>query len=268
MDMSRIGPAVSAGIDLGQNIASLFGVGGQNGWSSRDQYYQNLADMRENYMHAVEWRVDDARRAGINPLAALGYSGMSSTPQVVGDFGSNFGQDLSGAVHRASDSVQRLNGYDDKLDKLKLENAGLQNDLLRSQIAKLNSTQSPPLPTATDFYNIEGQTGSGIKVLPVRSSASAPTDQSRDYGAINDFSLVKTGHGTFAIAPSETIAPRVQNFPEDLLWSVRNRLIPYRKGLAPTPEAPYGYFWMPVVGEYAPRPKFAQDVSDWIDRHF
>ena len=68
----------------------------------KKQQKRALAFQREFAQQGIRWRVEDAKRAGINPLAALGANIPTGQPVVVGtDFGSTMGkmgQDISRAV--------------------------------------------------------------------------------------------------------------------------------------------------------------------------
>lgn len=82
-----------------------------------------------------QWAVNmaAAKQYGIHPLAALGIS-PNATPIPQYDTGSIKGQNLGRAAGAA------IAGYKNKqLEALQLERAGLENDLLRSQISNINS---------------------------------------------------------------------------------------------------------------------------------
>lgn len=92
--MSWLGPAISA---VGGIIGGLFGRKSQ-----KDANAENVAYQREFAQHGISWRVEDAKRAGLHPLFALGGSGASFTPsaQPVMD-----GQSISRAAQAVGDFV-------------------------------------------------------------------------------------------------------------------------------------------------------------------
>ena len=97
--------------------------------------------------NGIQWKVEDAKKAGIHPLYALGANTMSYSPVGVGDsFGwlSDMGQNIDRAREAASGRESR--GITAALEKLSLEKAGLENDLLRSEIRKNNAQIGPAMP--------------------------------------------------------------------------------------------------------------------------
>jgi len=116
---------------------------------------------KEFAQNGVSWKVDDARRAGIHPLIALGgtgasYSGsaMSFAPETGVAHGlAAAGQDIGRAVNATRTASQRDDAFTTSINALALERAGLENELLKSKIGQLRSAQNnPPMPTAsTDF---------------------------------------------------------------------------------------------------------------------
>jgi len=84
--------------------------------------------------NAIQWKVADAEKAGIHPLYALGANTVSYSPVSVGtpDLGA-MGQDIGQAIDRVANPSEKAGGA---LAALTLERAGLENDLLRAQIAR------------------------------------------------------------------------------------------------------------------------------------
>lgn len=127
------------------------------------QYYFNEQSeklQREFAQHGIRWKVADAVAAGIHPVFALGGAGATYSPTSFipgsgpevgipsgndpGQYLSNMGQDVSRAVLAAATREERTVQAKTALE---LENDQLQNDLLRAQIAKLNSQLGPPMPS-------------------------------------------------------------------------------------------------------------------------
>lgn len=86
--------------------------------------YERTVEMNKNQ---VRWRVEDAKKAGIHPLAALGLPGA-------GGFGSSSmfvdGQPNSGSVVAGG-----VGGFAKAMAGEQVENADLQNKLLQTEIA-------------------------------------------------------------------------------------------------------------------------------------
>lgn len=134
-------------------------------FTGRQQQESNTALQREFAQNSIQWKVEDAKKAGIHPLYALGANTTSFQPSLVGsDFGS-MGQDVSRAVEQISSEGGRAGSK--VADALQLENMGLQNDLLRSQIARLNQggQVAPPMPRPDQLVDV---------TLPPEANRSVP----------------------------------------------------------------------------------------------
>lgn len=118
-------------------------VGGLFGMNAADKQASLQKQFAKN---AIQWKVADAKAAGVSPLFALGAPTVSYQPNMVGDgpLGnalSDMGQDVSRAVEAVEDGPTRQANR--LLQGLQLERAGLENDLLRTQIMR-NSVTAPP----------------------------------------------------------------------------------------------------------------------------
>lgn len=118
---------------------------------------------REFAKSGIQWRVADATAAGIHPMYALGAQTPSYTPsavqigvpgvvpEVAADTTSgalaSMGQDLSRALTATRSQRDREAAYASTLQGLALEKAGLENQLLATQIAKLRGQVGPPIPS-------------------------------------------------------------------------------------------------------------------------
>lgn len=130
---------------------------------------KNIQLQKEFAKHGLRWKVRDAKRAGIHPVYALGGTGSTYSPvSVAGGGGSSYsegvpslvgpsggvadasmnnalaaaGQDIGRAISAMQTPQERL------ADALKVENMGLQNELLKTQIASHVGT-GPGLPSWT-----------------------------------------------------------------------------------------------------------------------
>lgn len=156
--LGTIGSVAQGLGSLGGAIGGLFGGGGGKG-SAADLLGRQMDRQEIWNKHQVQWRVEDAKKAGVHPLYALGA--QISTPQVpsvVGDTGPSFGDRLSSAGQDIGRAAEALLGGKQRMlarmDALALERGELENDLLRSQIARLNAPGHPPgLPDPDDWTN-------------------------------------------------------------------------------------------------------------------
>lgn len=124
--------------------------------AQREMAERNEALQREFATSGIQWKVKDAESAGIHPLYALGANTVSYSPQSLGGGSSastglssalaDTGQDISRAIRATSSDQDRA--YNDTMKKLNLRKAGLENDLLASQIAKNSGAAvGPGMPT-------------------------------------------------------------------------------------------------------------------------
>lgn len=173
-----IGPIIAAGANI---------LGGlMNRSAAKDANQAALAHAQSQYEHqkefgqnAIQWKVTDAKRAGIHPLYALGANTVSYSPVTVGHTPDNFGsslaaagQDISRAVSAGASPKGRLSETAEAMSVLQLENASLQNEMLKSQIARLNAQTPPPMPAVPGLLK-EGKLddatplmASGSKISP------------------------------------------------------------------------------------------------------
>jgi hypothetical protein len=238
---------------------------------------KNAALQKEFAQKGIQWRVEDAKKAGIAPLAALGASLYQAQPTYTGSsLGElsnifNMGQDVT----RAFTSTRSNDDRSSDLLKLQIEGAELdnqgkmiQNQYAASQLAKLSANQvGPALPSAMDAP-ISGQAdshGLGVSVNPVQANASRPGVPGQEAGAVNDFSYVRTADGGLAIVPSLDAKQRIEDqiIPE-VQWQARNLYV-FQK--PPAPGSSYGmskgqtgWWWNPLKQEWRPKygrwPKF------------
>lgn len=131
----------------------------------------NIALQREFAQNGIRWKVEDAKAAGLHPLAALGAQTLSFSPISVGaqyqadnSMGqafSNIGQDISRAIHATRTAEERnaeleaAKARQAQLDAINVErhqadlaHMELQNALLYSQIRRLNQEQPPSMPSS------------------------------------------------------------------------------------------------------------------------
>lgn len=197
------------------NIDAARATEAANARSAADQERQ-IALQREFAQNGIRWRVEDAKKAGLHPLAALGATGANYTPVTAtysdpgnpfADSARQMGQNLSRSIMATRTQEER------KMTALQLENQQLQNDYLRSQIAMNNSAQvGPGLP--------------GTRVVPSEQTATAPGRPSQQAGKVADVSYAQTKSGLVPV-PSKDVKERIEdNLIQETMWSLRNNLAP------------------------------------------
>ena len=143
--LSQAAPFVSAVSGL------LGGLGGSSGPKAADQFGWQAAENRSFAQNQILWRVNDAKQAGLRPLAALGINPSGSNISMVGqDPRDNIltklgaaGQDVSRAMSAFQSKEER--GLVRAQQLQQVERGSLENELLRSQIARERAQLAPPI---------------------------------------------------------------------------------------------------------------------------
>lgn len=171
MPIAAIAPLIGAAIDAGVGI-----------WQSGKERKRQ----KEFAQHGLQWRVEDARRAGIHPLAALGFQGVSPSPVTVGTDFASVGQNISRSIDATRTNRDRAGAVSKTVQDLQIKRMGLENELLASQIAQINQAGHPPgFPGGN--YDIAGQPYTealalgGSKLSTNRAMSDAQTFEDR-YG--------------------------------------------------------------------------------------
>lgn len=281
-------------MDPFSTIVSVGGslLGGLFGDSSREKANAAmLADkekdrelQKEFAQSGIQWRVADAKAAGIHPVYALGGSGASYTPSAISlDGGSSMasalsssGQEIGRAINATRSAPQRADAFTEATQKLTLDKMGLENQLLASQIAKMNANPNPPMPIGQRYLvDGQGQTASGpttslsvpglVNDQAMKRTASAPGTPWQEPGAINDVGYARTKTGYVPI-PSADVKERIEdNFIQETMHAVRNNLLPSIAPYFNDPpyKAPPGKAWV-----YSPWRQEYQLVPDQAHRKF
>lgn len=254
-------------------LGGLFGSNSQERANKR-----NIELQREFAQNGIQWKVADARRAGIHPVVALGAQTASFSPSVVGDtsFGTGVaqaGQDIGRAIQATRSPEQRVDAYSKTVQDLSLQRMGLENSILAAQLAKVSQPATgPAMPSATQSYLVDGQ---GQTALPPdrRAPAALVSDQPMERSGfditrpfaepapINDLGHARSSSGYVPI-PSSDMKQRIDDDQiGTLIWNLRNRVLPsFQQGMNPPYNPPGGHYWWynPVKQEYQLRQKIRQ----------
>lgn len=92
---------------------------------------QNLAWAKNQAHNRIKWTVNDAKRAGIHPLAALGANVPTTSPGIVG--ATSLGDGVAAGAAQLGNAINKSEGA---------ELANLQKELIRSQIRQSDSVTS------------------------------------------------------------------------------------------------------------------------------
>ena len=264
-------------------IAAGAGLAGGllNRESAKDSQAASLAWAREQAamqkefaQSGIQWRVEDAKKAGIHPVYALGGSGASYSPvsanftadTSVGSALAQAGQDISSSIHKTQTAGDRADAFTIASQKLALEKGGLENELLRAEIAsktgRLRQSLGPSFPTVGNPFLIPGQADSGLDPIKnaqlerIPGRADAPHAEP---GAVTDVGYARTAGGGYAAVPSKDVKERIEdNLVQELMWAFRNNVLPsvgFNQSPPPKSTLPKGYdewVYNPFKQEYTP----------------
>lgn len=241
-----IGDLISAGISLfqgDQNRKAQEEINRQQMQLARE----NMAQQREFAQQGIRWKVDDAKAAGLHPLAALGAQTTSFSPVSVGDMSApsldlgSMGQNIGRAIDAATTAEEKGNAYTAKLQALQLERGELENSLLKTQIMKANqpAARQPSMPSPSVKYGVDGQPATAVTSPSGFPVAEDKIEQKADvvpkYARGRPFGLPLL-HNPFS-ADAEDIENRygdvaeklgVANIPLDVAYTVWKNVLQHR----------------------------------------
>jgi len=228
----------------------------------------NIKLQKQFAQQGIQWKVADAKAAGIHPLYALGAQTHSFSPvqSFAGDSIASAGQSFGRAIDAYRTNGERLDGFTKASQSLQLENSKLQNDLLRQQLASNQATLNqpgtpPPAPSAGNRYLMPGQGSTAlgqVNTQPLKVNSVDPTAKHNEAGAFGEVGWARTSTGLAPVQSQDSKDRTEEDLPALMGWTVRNRLMPMldTKGLTPPvkPKAGYYWRWNPWLQEYQETP--------------
>lgn len=165
---------------------------------------QNIALQKEFAQNSIKWRVEDAKRAGVHPMAALGISPASFSPvssslsyPSSSDFDAQaFGQNIDRAINagKTKEDQDIAQGIADKMTAINLRKGELENDLLQAQIDSLRAVRNTAsVPAAPPVNPAKVNPLGGTKNVP------APPKNVSDYTFSQGGLLHLSRHGDIFI---------------------------------------------------------------------
>lgn len=247
---------------------------------------QNVAGMnyeaqKEFAQNGIRWKVEDAKRAGIHPLYALGAStqGYSPTAGYTGDYGisdaaAHFGQGYERAQQAkmtkeerdkqdVRDAIQDMAALEDLNQKRRLNDAQIRlanSETFRNFALSTNALRKTGLPPAMpgglggviagqgNSY-ATGQTTPEISSV-VTSEKGTPSVQA---GSPPDVRFYRTISGGRAPLPTEDAGDAMDAaLGAGLQWSFRNNLVPWLANFFPIndPHRLPGEYYDLLGGQY------------------
>lgn len=269
--LAALAPLAGAAISAGTSIYA----GNQNAKHQSSLRAQELAHQKEFAQNGIQWKVADAKAAGVHPLFALGASTHSYSPMAIGNSPvaeamASAGQDIGRAVSATASQSGRMSSA---MAALGLERAKLENDLLKTQIMKTVQPTNPPMPSPATRYLIDGQgdtsapPGTFIVDKPLERTTVDPVNRHSEPGALPDVGFLRTADGSYMPVPSDNAKQRIEdNRLHEIMHFLRNNIAPvaHSGSYFKPPFAPdKGKTWQfsPISGYYQvpiPKPR-----GDW-----
>jgi len=254
-----LGPAISA---IGSIAGGFLGSQGQQSANrlAEAQFDYNAQKQEEYFKNAVLFRVQDAKRAGVHPLAALGANIQSPPAISVGGgvadtaLGSGLaaaGQDIGRAVSSMKSEDEKVRAFRDAINAASLSKPEAEIDYIRSMTARNIGLAAPGIPrVVANERMIPGQGNAPLNTLSLINPGSEGSEVSK--GVVPDISHLSTRHGEYP-APSSKAKDMIEdNFWHQSAHFFRNNILPFFDRSAHTPprSAPEGYRWKfsPVWG--------------------
>lgn len=236
-------------IAAGASLASGL-MASQNSRKANEQSAANAARQealqREFAQNGIQWKVADAKAAGIHPLYALGANTVSYAPQSVGistpdtSGFANAGQNLGRAIASTQTPDTNQQALNNAMFTQQIEGIKLDNDIKRTKLASdLATTRlgaGPPMPTGgtSDIFNAFGTiTADDIKLgapsikTETRRDVTDPAAPSYIPGAGPSVGLMRNSTGGYdPVMPPELAESLESDYGGQLAWLLRNRLLP------------------------------------------
>lgn len=257
-----IGPAIGAAASLAGGLIGQGSADKARGDAER-LASENIKLQKDFAQQGIRWRVNDAKLAGIHPLAALGAQTTSFAPVSISGGGDmslargieGMGQDISRAVNATRTMPEREQAMVDTMRNYQLEGLRLDNEIKRadfqSRMMRLHSMANPAMPGVGNV--MPGQGNSPALPDTLRLISGGVSENATREGDMNpDVSYLNTGDGRGFPVPSKAAKELI----EDDLWQqgmhfARNVLgpmwgfnwAPHRK-----PDAGYSTNFHPLLG--------------------
>lgn len=292
--IGAIGGALAGAGQAASGIAGLFGGGGGNNNQMQLAIMREQAQLqREFAQQGIQWRVADAKAAGIHPLYALGGGGASYSPSAVSigtGGGSDIGSDLARMGQGVSRAVAAVSSKEDRADSayqsqmriMGLERASLENRLLETQIAAsqgalMRGQVGPGIPTGPS--TITGPSGTYDAKPPevLNNNPQRPGAEAGPQQPGNRYVSMNPSGGTVAALPSKEMNFEELSTPGTASWHFWNSIMPFISSDArnasrpPSSQLPNGathWRWTPFgyVAQYPQVP--ARDLRSGRTQHY
>lgn len=236
---------------------------GAHNRNQQDQINARNYEMQKEFaQNSLRWKMEDAKAAGIHPLAAMGAQGYSASPSYVasepnysmGNMAREMGQNISRAVASTMTPEERI------IARERVRGAALENDLLALQVkkAQMELNPNPPFPTYGNWNKLSMNYAGGDDIF----GKSDPLQASVEMPPVSDVTFRVTPTG-LKVDPSRQFAQAGQNsMLTNLGWDLEHRVapmisaeppsVPPDRRRYPLPKGYDYYRWNRWAGEWQP----------------
>lgn len=220
----------------------------------------------------IRWKSDDARAAGLHPLAALGGIGSSYSPTIAthqtpesrsmfeGVDTAGLGNALSGQNTKRAQMATKTE-VEKQMEGLALERAQLQNRLLEGQVqnewaALMGQPRTPSMPSAVGAVDAPVRPIGSIVTKPSERISQSARDSSREAADTPGFKRYQIGHGRVIDLPGQQMSESLESIPGagmgvTILRAAQNAWNGPDGGPGiPAPEGQY-WDWSPLKGTWS-----------------
>lgn len=229
---------------IGLAAGAAGGIGGaliNKGAHADDRAFQEQMFEKNRQMQlafaqqGIQWKMQDAERAGLHPLIGAGAQTQSFSPISVGsspDYSmgnamASMGQDIGRAISATQNEEQRLvNAIQIATAKANLDGQLIENDMKSVQLNKLRQV-GPGFPMGANLIEGQGNTPlTGlIRVVPKEQISHTPGSDYVESGRIPEVSYSATHDGVASTIPKD-LAEQYESDPGGYAgWLLRNRTI-------------------------------------------
>lgn len=277
-----LGALISAGTSI---LGGLLGnkANKENNQAAAQQADKQAALQKEFAQSGIQWKVEDAKKAGIHPLYGLGANTVSYAPQSVGSTPSDFswlgdaGQNIGRAIQSQQPASKQAAALALTASQIQLEGLQLDNDIKRQTLASAANLARQPgtgpgipslvAPLTSDVANIEGPTTRVQNTV----EPTIPGSPHVEYGAGPELTLRKTRSGWAPVIPQQLSESFEQDWPGRYQWMFRNKLFPDKSILKFIPKRPgFRPVYSSLRGEYRykPYPTFTKKARTYSPMGF
>ncbi|AXH77576.1 MAG: DNA pilot protein [Microviridae sp.] len=229
-------------------LGTAASIGGDllNAKAQTDANKANIQQQRDFARHGIQWRVQDAKSAGVHPLYALGAQtpsfSPSSQPVSYGDSLSRMGQDISRAAMSSQSADEKKQFQIQQSQQSRLLEGQIQNQDLRNQILQeeFNALKSPGTGPGIPSSGGPGTFATNdIKKVPAEVTSSLLGGFTQA-GHNPMFQLFKSGPDSYKLAPSAKYKEAIEDSPQEMFSTVE--MLVRNGSIQPYPPKS-GYHW-------------------------